>query len=304
MVNFNPFLKMSPRMALEKFIESKSRHNFEDFGGLTSTPKREAPPPEGAKPSRSPLMGGGALLWDRAKRSRSSPLLSSPLTHPGRLGHHDALVKSVSSSGYNGAAVPLLQSPLLRLARGQGAPAGRRCSQRAVSASALPTAVSPLLVNVRGSRKGDWVARERPRGRERDRETDSSSSPAHSPPRGGDPLRGAGQCASEECVAGPPLAGIRRSKTGIDTPLCSPSPSAGGVLDGPVTSTPKRHGPRGGRLPPSQKPPPKAVNLGGKMGKCGLVNGALLGNNFGPLAEKDFDDTLENFPWVSESMDA
>ena len=45
--------------------------------------------------------------------------MSSPLLHPGRLGHHDAVTK-YSPGGVgatNGAGVPILQSPLLRLAR-------------------------------------------------------------------------------------------------------------------------------------------------------------------------------------------
>ncbi|KAK3859957.1 hypothetical protein Pcinc_033963, partial [Petrolisthes cinctipes] len=105
-----------PRRLLEEHIDNRTRRSFHEFGGLTSTPKKKM------------VGGGGGGVG-------------------GRLGHHDSLVKSVSS----GAAVPLLQSPLLRLARGQaGHPPRRACSQGAVSARALPTAVSPLLVNVRG----------------------------------------------------------------------------------------------------------------------------------------------------------
>lgn len=158
---------------LENYIEGKSRHSFEDFQGLTSTPKKgvafaehslSPTSPVTSKPSKSPLMGGRAILWDRAKRSSSSPLLSSPLKHPARLGHHDALIKSVSVTGYNGAAVPLLQSPLLRLARGQAVGSRGRKSQqqKAVSVSALPTAVSPLLVNLSGNRKSRFQGRDTP----------------------------------------------------------------------------------------------------------------------------------------------
>ena len=161
MTYFEFFFQISPRRILEEYIESKTRKSFVDFGGLTSTPKKSVSGSisEGfdriteKKQTSSSLLyppwNEGASWGGRGRRSASSPLL-----HPGRLGHHDTLVKSVNAGGHNGAAVPLLQSPLLRLARGQDGPPPRRVrSQGAVSAGALPTAVSPLLVNVRGSRQ-------------------------------------------------------------------------------------------------------------------------------------------------------
>ncbi|CAL4059665.1 unnamed protein product, partial [Meganyctiphanes norvegica] len=163
--------KISPRKILEEYIESKTRGNFCEFEGLTSTPKKTIH--EGAGGSE----GDVSHIAGEEKSSPSPSLLhpksadrhqpfsrpgqrsiSSPLLHPGRLGHHDSLVKCVSASGHNGAAMPLLQSPLLRLARdkGAGGPPRRVRSQNAVNASSLPTAVSPLLVNVRGQRRHRW----------------------------------------------------------------------------------------------------------------------------------------------------
>ncbi|KAF2358666.1 Protein kinase domain [Trinorchestia longiramus] len=125
--------KVAPRKLLEDYIEKKTRQNFEDFAGLTSTPKRcqkstEAFPCSNgdhlSKQFSSPGIDRAGVSSPAFQRGSKTPLgfhkrsASSPLLHPGRLGHHDSVLKCGGAVGpTNGAAVPILQSPLLRLAR-------------------------------------------------------------------------------------------------------------------------------------------------------------------------------------------
>ncbi|XP_047738900.1 mucin-5AC-like [Hyalella azteca] len=116
--------KVAPRKLLEEYIEKKTRQNFEDFAGLTSTPKHcqksgtsselcSSPGIDRAGVSSPASHRGSRISLGFHKRSASSPLL-----HPGRLGHHDTALKCGGSVAHsNGASVPILQSPLLRLAR-------------------------------------------------------------------------------------------------------------------------------------------------------------------------------------------
>lgn len=253
--------------------------------------------------------------WNPGQRSASSPLL-----HPGRLGHHDSLVKSVSAGGHNGAAVPLLQSPLLRLARGQaGHPPRRARSQGAVSASALPTAVSPLLVNVRGQRRQQWKA-----GQEDEELTDAGARTENVVSSVISGMNGVyKKCASEEF-----LSSQRRLKDG-QTGLSRPGTNAGAssrrgkseamqlketfleqceniteeFFCDLVTSTPKKSNVSGGGS--TRHNFRQAVRSDVQVGKNNIINGALLSsnNNFSPLDENDFDETFDNFPWISESLD-
>ncbi|KAG0717835.1 putative serine/threonine-protein kinase [Chionoecetes opilio] len=223
--------KISPRKILEEHIESKTRRSFHEFGGLTSTPKKsktcvsedmnrsyssshQSPTPTSML--RPPCKAHTS--WNPGQRSASSPLL-----HPGRLGHHNSLVKSVSAGGHNGAAVPLLQSPLLRLARGQpGHPPRRARSQGAVSAGALPTAVSPLLVNVRGQRRQQWRG-----GGGQDEEEQTGATPrtenvASSVISG---MNGVyKKCVSEEFLSG--QRRLKESQTGLPRPAANTGASS------------------------------------------------------------------------------
>ena len=254
--------------------------------------------------------------WNPSQRSASSPLL-----HPGRLGHHDSLVKSVSAGGHNGAAVPLLQSPLLRLARGQtGHPPRRARSQGAVSASALPTAVSPLLVNVRGQRRQQWRG-----GQDEEEHTDAAARTTENV--ASNVISGMNgvykKCASEEF-----LNSQRRLKE-AQTVLPRPAPNTGAssrrgksetmqlkesflekceniteeFFCDLVTSTPKKSNLSSGGGARQGSRPPLRPEV--KVGKNNIINGALLSsnNNFSPLDENDFDETFDNFPWISESFD-
>ncbi|XP_045601324.1 uncharacterized protein [Procambarus clarkii] len=316
--------KVSPRKILEEYIESKTRRSFHDFVGLTSTPKKVATGVNEINISHHTIYNSptSSLLkppnkdqscWRPGQRSASSPLL-----HPGRLGHHDSLVKSVSASGHNGAAVPLLQSPLLRLARGQGGPPPRRVrSQGAVSASALPTAVSPLLVNVRGQRRPRWTAWE-------DEEQVGAAAPAENV--ASSVISGMNgvykKCASDEFLTGQrklkeSQAGLPRSRTSKSAARQSQPDSAHltqtfleqcenlkeEFFCDLVTSTPKKCSFNStGNLRHSYH---QAVNSERQIGKNNFINGALLSNNnnFSPLDENDFDETFDNFPWISESLD-
>lgn len=269
---------------------------------------RNSPTPSLLKP-----LNKDHSCWRPGQRSASSPLL-----HPGRLGHHDSLVKSVSASGHNGAAVPLLQSPLLRLARGQGGPPPRRVrSQGAVSASALPTAVSPLLVNVRGQRRPRWTAWE-------DEEQVGAAAPVENVATS--VISGMNgvykKCASEEFLTGQRKlkegqAGLPRSRTSNSAAHKS-QPDNAHLTESfleqcenlkeeffcdLVTSTPKKSSFNStGNLRHSYHP---ALNSERQFGKNNFINGALLSNNnnFSPLDENDFDETFDNFPWISESLD-
>ncbi|XP_050732941.1 serine/threonine-protein kinase 33-like isoform X2 [Eriocheir sinensis] len=322
--------KISPRKILEEYIENKARRSFHEFGGLTSTPKKskaclsedankshssfqQSPTPSMLRP---PSKDHGC--WNPNQRSASSPLL-----HPGRLGHHDSLVKSVSAGGHNGAAVPLLQSPLLRLARGQaGHPPRRARSQGAVSASALPTAVSPLLVNVRGQRRQQWTG-----GQEEEQVVDAAARTENVASSVISGMNGVyKKCASEEF-----LSGQRRLKEGQAGRLgrSSTNMGASGRRAKPdtmqlketfleqceniteeffcdlVTSTPKKSNVSGGSGGNARHGFRQAVRSDVQVGKNNIINGALLSsnNNFSPLDENDFDETFDNFPWISESLD-
>ncbi|KAK7084790.1 ATP binding [Halocaridina rubra] len=317
--------KISPRKILEEYIDSKNRRSFHDFTGLTSTPKRAVSGINEDKKcvdnsvSRSPTTSflrppnKDHSCWRPGQRSASSPLL-----HPGRLGHHDALVKSVSASGHNGAAVPILQSPLLRLARGQGGPPPRRVhSQGAVSASALPTAVSPLLVNVRGQRRPRWMASD-------DDEQAGAAAPTENVATS--VISGMNgvykKCVSEEYLGGQRIvkdgeSSLRKSRAGTSSARKSNTDS-GHQTDAfleqcenlkeeffcdLVTSTPKKSSFNStGNLRHSYH---QAVSSDRQIGKNNFINGALLinNNNFSPLDENDFDETFDNFPWISESLD-
>ncbi|XP_071522454.1 uncharacterized protein [Panulirus ornatus] len=317
--------KICPRRILEEYIESKTRRSFHEFGGLTSTPKKvvagasdelntthhsihNSPTPSLLKPPNK-----DQNCWRPGQRSASSPLL-----HPGRLGHHDSLVKSVSASGHNGAAVPLLQSPLLRLARGQGGPPPRRVrSQGAVSASALPTAVSPLLVNVRGQRRPRWTAVE-------DEEQAGAAAAAENV--ASSVISGMNgvykKCASDEFLSGQRKlkdgqAALPRSRTS-NSAAHKAQPDSTQLTEtfleqcenlkeeffcDLVTSTPKKSSFNStGNLRHSYH---QAVNSERQIGKNNFINGALLSNNsnFSPLDENDFEETFDNFPWISESLD-
>ena len=85
--------ELSPRLILEKFIEDKTKSNFETFAGSTSTPKHRIIPTQ---------CSSSTTQWSANKRSVSSPLL---------------LHKKAGMRHDNGASVPILQSPLLKLAR-------------------------------------------------------------------------------------------------------------------------------------------------------------------------------------------
>lgn len=323
--------QISPRKILEEYIESKARRSFHEFGGLTSTPKKskacvsedlnrsqgssqQSPTPSMLRPPSK-----DHTSWNPGQRSASSPLL-----HPGRLGHHDSLVKSVSAGGHNGAAVPLLQSPLLRLARGQaGQPPRRARSQGAVSASALPTAVSPLLVNVRGQRRQQWKA-----GQEEEQEQADAAARADNV--ASSVISGMNgvykKCASEEFLSG--QRRLKEGQAGLSRPGANPGASSRrGKADAMqlketfleqceniteeffcdlVTSTPKKSnvsgGGGGGGVRQGLR---QAVRSEVQVGKNNIINGALLSsnNNFSPLDENDFDETFDNFPWISESLD-
>ncbi|XP_066987915.1 uncharacterized protein S6KL [Macrobrachium rosenbergii] len=324
--------KISPRKILEEYIESKNRRSFHEFTGLTSTPKKvvsglsdetnfgdsavtRSPTASYLKPPSK-----DQSCWRPGQRSASSPLL-----HPGRLGHHDTLVKSVSASGHNGAAVPILQSPLLRLARGQGGVPPRRVrSQGAVSASALPTAVSPLLVNVRGQRRARGVVCE-------EDEPASSGAAAAAAAAAADNVATSvisgmngvyKKCASDEYLSGQRNgkegeASMRRSRTsntGAHKSRPESSQQADTFLEqcenlkeeffcDLVTSTPKKSSFNStGNMRHSYH---QAVSSERQIGKNNFINGALLlnNNNFSPLDENDFDETFDNFPWISESLD-
>ena len=165
---------MSPRKLLEEYIESKTRQNFEDFAGLTSTPKRfqksseNFPSSEGssiAKQSSSPGINRAGISSPLQSKGDSGSLgfhkrsASSPLLHPGRLGHHESLLKCVNAGVTNGAALPILQSPLLRLARqhclSQATARSNRAARLAprqhahsfVNITALPSTPSPSLLH-------------------------------------------------------------------------------------------------------------------------------------------------------------
>lgn len=268
------------------------------------TPSLLKPPP--AKDQRS---------WRPGQRSASSPLL-----HPGRLGHHDSLVKSVSACGHNGAAVPLLQSPLLRLARGQGGNPPRRArSQGAVSASALPTAVSPLLVNVRGQRRPRWTAI--------DDDEDNMEAAAAIDNVASSAISGMNgvykKCASDEFLSG--QRKLKESQSALPRSRTSNSAAHRAQPDSSqltenfleqcenlkeeffcdlVTSTPKKSSfSSTGNLRHGYHH--QAMNSERQIGKNNIINGALLSNNnnFSPLDENDFDETFDNFPWISESLD-
>ncbi|XP_063844454.1 uncharacterized protein LOC135091048 isoform X2 [Scylla paramamosain] len=324
--------KISPRKILEEYIESKARRSFHDFGGLTSTPKKskacvsedlnrsqgssqQSPTPSMLRPPTK-----DHTSWNPGQRSASSPLL-----HPGRLGHHDSLVKSVSAGGHNGAAVPLLQSPLLRLARGQaGQPPRRARSQGAVSASALPTAVSPLLVNVRGQRRQQWRAGQEEQQQEQADTAARTDNVASSVISG---MNGVyKKCASEEFLSG--QRRLKEGQAGLPRPGANPGASSRRGKTDPmqlketfleqceniteeffcdlVTSTPKKSnvssGGGGGGVRHGLR---QAVRSEVQVGKNNIINGALLSsnNNFSPLDENDFDETFDNFPWISESLD-
>lgn len=232
-------------------------------------------------------------------------------------------MKSVSAGGHNGAAVPLLQSPLLRLARGQtGHPPRRARSQGAVSASALPTAVSPLLVNVRGQRRQQWKG-----GQEEEQAADAATRTENVASSVISGMNGVyKKCASEEFLSG--QRRLKEGQTGVLARSGTNMGASGGRRAKPdamqlketfleqceniteeffcdlVTSTPKksnvsagggnaRHGFR------------QAVRPDVQVGKNNIINGALLSsnNNFSPLDENDFDETFDNFPWISESLD-
>ncbi|KAK8396980.1 hypothetical protein O3P69_005166 [Scylla paramamosain] len=329
--NFD-FDEISPRKILEEYIESKARRSFHDFGGLTSTPKKskacvsedlnrsqgssqQSPTPSMLRPPTK-----DHTSWNPGQRSASSPLL-----HPGRLGHHDSLVKSVSAGGHNGAAVPLLQSPLLRLARGQaGQPPRRARSQGAVSASALPTAVSPLLVNVRGQRRQQWRAGQEEQQQEQADTAARTDNVASSVISG---MNGVyKKCASEEFLSG--QRRLKEGQAGLPRPGANPGASSRRGKTDPmqlketfleqceniteeffcdlVTSTPKKSnvssGGGGGGVRHGLR---QAVRSEVQVGKNNIINGALLSsnNNFSPLDENDFDETFDNFPWISESLD-
>ena len=164
---------------MEEYIESKTRQNFEDFAGLTSTPKRyqknSSLTDELNKLSSSPGINHAGMtsspsLQNKSSTSNNSAALgfhkrsaSSPLLHPGRLGHHESLMKCVSIGVNNGAAVPILQSPLLRLARQHcmnqasarnrsSASSSSRLAQRQhaqsfVNITTLPSTPSPSLLH-------------------------------------------------------------------------------------------------------------------------------------------------------------
>ncbi|XP_042890619.1 uncharacterized protein LOC122265370 [Penaeus japonicus] len=314
--------KISPRKLLEDYIEGKTRRSFHEFGGLTSTPKKalsgtvndriqndentlkHSPTVSLLKPPHKEQAS-----WRPDQRSASSPLL-----HPGRLGHHDSLIKSVSASGHNGAAVPLLQSPLLRLARGQSGPPPRRVrSQGAVSASALPTAVSPLLVNVRGQR--------RPRSDAWD--DDQGGAVAQVENVASSVISGMNgvykKCASDEYLSGQRKlkenqAGLPRSRTSNTSAKPQGEPSENFLEQCEnlkeeffcdlVTSTPKKSSfSSTGNIRQSYHRPVNSQQR--QIGKNNIINGALISsnNNFSPLDENDFDETFDNFPWISESLD-
>lgn len=257
--------------------------------------------------------------WNPSQRSASSPLL-----HPGRLGHHDSLVKSVSAGGHNGAAVPLLQSPLLRLARGQaGHPPRRARSQGAVSASALPTAVSPLLVNVRGQRRQQWTG-----GQEEEQLPDAAARTENVASSVISGMNGVyKKCASEEFLGGRQrlkegqAGGLGRSSTNMGASGRRAKPDAMQLKEtfleqceniteeffcDLVTSTPKKSNVGGGGAGSNVRHGfRQAVRSDVQVGKNNIINGALLSsnNNFSPLDEHDFDETFDNFPWISESLD-
>lgn len=257
--------------------------------------------------------------WNPSQRSASSPLL-----HPGRLGHHDSLVKSVSAGGHNGAAVPLLQSPLLRLARGQaGHPPRRARSQGAVSASALPTAVSPLLVNVRGQRRQQWTG-----GQEEEQLPDAAARTENVASSVISGMNGVyKKCASEEFLGGRQrlkegqAGGLGRSSTNMGASGRRAKPDTMQLKEtfleqceniteeffcDLVTSTPKKSNVGGGGAGSNVRHGfRQAVRSDVQVGKNNIINGALLSsnNNFSPLDEHDFDETFDNFPWISESLD-
>lgn len=168
-----PSCQVAPRKLLEDYIEKKTRQNFDDFAGLTSTPKRCQKSSESfpmsddhfSKLCSSPRIDRAGVSSPASQHDTKSHLgfhkrsASSPLLHPGRLGHHESALKCGSGVGAsNGAAVPILQSPLLRLARqhciNQASARYSRAAKLAprqhahsfVNITALPSTPSPSLL--------------------------------------------------------------------------------------------------------------------------------------------------------------